>query len=74
MAIMIKPGFIFGIGRRLAGILPRRLPTPYSLGSKVVVITGGSRGLGLAMAREFAREGLADRATPRFNEGPKPHQ
>ncbi len=29
----------------------------YDLGGKVVIITGGSRGLGLVLAREFAREG-----------------
>jgi NAD(P)-dependent dehydrogenase (short-subunit alcohol dehydrogenase family) len=30
---------------------------PYDLAGNVVVVTGGSRGLGLAMAREFARMG-----------------
>ncbi|MGA7920309.1 MAG: SDR family oxidoreductase [Candidatus Acidiferrales bacterium] len=29
----------------------------FTLGGKVVMITGGSRGLGLALAREFARRG-----------------
>src|SRR5678810_194667 len=29
----------------------------YDLRNKTVLITGGSRGLGLVMAREFAREG-----------------
>jgi len=29
----------------------------YDLKDKTVLITGGSRGLGLVMAREFAREG-----------------
>src|SRR4030095_5495105 len=32
-------------------------PARYSLTNKVVVISGGSRGLGLALAREFARHG-----------------
>ena len=32
-------------------------PVRYSLRNKIVVISGGSRGLGLAMAREFARYG-----------------
>jgi NAD(P)-dependent dehydrogenase (short-subunit alcohol dehydrogenase family) len=32
-------------------------PARYSLRKKIVVISGGSRGLGLAMAREFARHG-----------------
>ena len=31
--------------------------TEYDLTGKTVLITGGSRGLGLVMAREFAREG-----------------
>jgi NAD(P)-dependent dehydrogenase (short-subunit alcohol dehydrogenase family) len=39
----------------LAGLLLLRRPVNYSLADKVVVITGGSRGLGLAMAREFSR-------------------
>jgi len=34
-----------------------RRPQPYSFRDKVVVITGGSRGLGLVLAREFGREG-----------------
>lgn len=29
----------------------------WSLGGKVVLITGGSRGLGLVLAREFATQG-----------------
>ena len=29
----------------------------YDLNKKVVLITGGSRGLGLVMAREFAKRG-----------------
>jgi short-subunit dehydrogenase len=33
------------------------LPVRYSLRNKIVVISGGSRGLGLALAREFARHG-----------------
>lgn len=46
-----------GAGAFLAGhALSRRL-FGYSLRHKVVLITGGSRGLGLVMAREFAREG-----------------
>ena len=32
-----------------------RRPVNYSLADKIVVITGGSRGLGLALAREFSR-------------------
>ena len=46
-----------GAGAFMAGrALSRRL-FGYSLRGKVVLITGGSRGLGLVMAREFAREG-----------------
>ena len=46
-----------GAGALLAGrALVRRL-FEYSFRGKVVLITGGSRGLGLVMAREFAREG-----------------
>ena len=39
----------------LAGLLLLRRPVNYSLADKVIVITGGSRGLGLALAREFSR-------------------
>ena len=57
MAIMIKPRYVISIGCALIVILLLRLPTRYSLRKKIIVITGGSRGLGLAMAREFARDG-----------------
>ena len=40
----------------LAGVLLLRRPVNYSLADKVIVITGGSRGLGLALAREFSRD------------------
>jgi NAD(P)-dependent dehydrogenase (short-subunit alcohol dehydrogenase family) len=39
----------------LSAFLLLRRPVKYALKDKVVVITGGSRGLGLALAREFAR-------------------
>jgi NAD(P)-dependent dehydrogenase (short-subunit alcohol dehydrogenase family) len=39
----------------LGALLWLRRPSHYSFKDKVVVITGGSRGLGLALAREFAR-------------------
>jgi short-subunit dehydrogenase len=41
----------------MAGALFRRARRKYKLGGKAVVITGGSRGLGLVMAREFLRRG-----------------
>ncbi len=54
----MKPHHVISLGCALAGtLLLRRRPDRYSLKNKTVVITGGSRGLGLAMAREFAREG-----------------
>lgn len=46
-----------GVGTLLAGRAVARRLFGYSLRGKVVLITGGSRGLGLVMAREFAREG-----------------
>ncbi len=44
-----------GVGIGVAAVLLMR--TRPKLGSQVVLITGGSRGLGLALAREFARQG-----------------
>jgi NAD(P)-dependent dehydrogenase (short-subunit alcohol dehydrogenase family) len=46
-----------GAGALLAGRAVARRLFGYSLRGKVVLITGGSRGLGLVMAREFAAEG-----------------
>ena len=43
-----------GIWAARAALRPRR---GYNLRDKVVLITGGSRGLGLALAREFAYQG-----------------
>ena len=53
----MKPHHVISVGCALAGTLLLRRPDRYSLKNKTVVITGGSRGLGLAMGREFAREG-----------------
>jgi NAD(P)-dependent dehydrogenase (short-subunit alcohol dehydrogenase family) len=48
-----------GAGALLAGrALVRRL-TGYDFRDKTVLVTGGSRGLGLLLAREFAREGAS---------------
>jgi len=47
-----------GAAAGTAWLLWRRLTeAPISLGGRVVVITGGSRGLGLVLAREFAAHG-----------------
>ncbi len=46
-----------GAGALLLGRAVARRLFGYSLRGKVVLITGGSRGLGLVMAREFAAEG-----------------
>jgi NAD(P)-dependent dehydrogenase (short-subunit alcohol dehydrogenase family) len=46
-----------GLGAFVAGRSLLRRWREYDLRGKTVLITGGSRGLGLVMAREFAREG-----------------
>jgi short-subunit dehydrogenase len=46
-----------GVGALVATRALVRRWSAYDLNGKVVLITGGSRGLGLVMAREFAREG-----------------
>lgn len=43
----------------LGAVLLSRLRQPDYFKGKVVLITGGSRGLGLAMARGFARQGAS---------------
>jgi short-subunit dehydrogenase len=45
------------LGAMAAGRLIWRKMTEYDLRNKTVLITGGSRGLGLVLAREFALEG-----------------
>jgi short-subunit dehydrogenase len=49
---VVGAGTLIGV---YAGVRNRR--KQYDLRGRVVLITGGSRGLGLVMAREFAREG-----------------
>src|SRR2546423_11601779 len=46
-----------GVGGLLAARALCNWWREYDLRGRVVLITGGSRGLGLVMAREFAREG-----------------
>ena len=46
-----------GLGAAALGRLVWRKMTDYNLRNKTVLITGGSRGLGLVLAREFAFEG-----------------
>src|SRR5665213_903605 len=52
--------FAFGVSALATGILARniyRQSQERLIGGQVVLITGGSRGLGLALANRFAREG-----------------
>ena len=46
-----------GLGLGAAAVALSKIKKPYSFKDKVVVITGGSRGLGLALARRFLSEG-----------------
>ena len=52
-------GTIATLAAGAAGValLTRSLSSRYELQNKTVLITGGSRGLGLVMAREFGRRG-----------------
>lgn len=54
----IATGLAVGAGVGLAGLgLWRRFNATIDLSGRVVLITGGSRGLGFAMAQEFAKNG-----------------
>jgi NAD(P)-dependent dehydrogenase (short-subunit alcohol dehydrogenase family) len=50
-------GTAFGLGAAAILAAAARARRRFDFAGKVVLITGGSRGLGLVMAREFAREG-----------------
>lgn len=53
----IAPALVAGVGAALAVWALRRRHAPINFVGRVVVITGGSRGLGLVMARLLAKEG-----------------
>lgn len=50
-------GLAFGVGAYLAGRAAVRRMRHFDLKDRVVLVTGGSRGLGLLLAREFAERG-----------------
>jgi short-subunit dehydrogenase len=54
---MLKRVLLFAVPALILVYILRRLAPFHSFKGKVVVITGGSRGLGLALARRLAREG-----------------
>ena len=57
MARTSLPGLMLGATALGLLAIARTRPPRYSFAGKVVLITGGSRGLGLVMARQLAAEG-----------------
>src|SRR2546427_3477877 len=53
----IGRGWLWAAGAAGAVVALRRAFPSFSFSGKVVLVTGGSRGLGLVMARELSREG-----------------
>src|SRR2546429_1023104 len=53
----IGRGWLWAAGAAGAGVALRRAFPSFSFAGRVVLVTGGSRGLGLVMARELSRKG-----------------